>query len=741
MRFIPFLFLAYLSPIDSFLHPLVRRCRDRVNYGLPETRLSSRDDVRHSDDGKDASDSDLLLACEWSPTYGTDNERRTLDGERIYYRNGEYDSEADLWISLEGPPMPNFYDMTLPMTTVCEDHALQPEKEREMVVDADGYAWRSDRMLDSSGLVRNEQVSTEKLWEQQRLGEDVVDLPVPWHGPMELPPENRALSQDLKLFDKDGPWRGTLLDDERWMVYYSKLAAFQTRFGQVDVPIDWEEDPMLGNWVLRQRHNYRRYVQNNYYPYDVLPNGGLGAKNNQLTPWRIQMLYDIGFSFKILLSWEDRFRQLELYHQQHGNCQVQCSDFLDVSEEEFPGLYVWSQVQRTELRKGGMDSARHQRLLELDFDFDPLDSAWRARMGQLRDYYNHHGHIVITKQQHEELAGFIVSMRKQYRLFQLSELRSQLTQQRIDDLNDLGMDWAPIQTRWQKKLESLRTYAIENGDCLVPYDFAPDSSLAIWVKKQRTLKKVGKLPPEQEAQLVDISFVFDVYADSFERGIVKLEAYKASHGDSLVPTAYSDQDLVMFVKNQRNQHRALMRGETSSLTTERKDRLKVMGFLWKVELTSWEDNYSRLVRFFDELGHTDVPSDYIDSQLYAFVRKQREFYKAFVAGKSSPMTSERVAELEALGFCWNTNDARWKERYKELVDFKSRNGHCKVPDKYHENTQLASWVRNQRNQFKKYHTGEKSTLTEARIEALVGIDFEWSLRAPRTTKRREILSR
>ena len=56
--------------------------------------------------------------------------------------------------------------------------------------------------------------------------------------------------------------------------------------------------------------------------------------------------------------------------------------------------------------------------------------------------------------------------------------------------------------------------------------------------------------------------------------------------------------------------------------------------------------------------------------------------------KSSPMTVERIRELESIGFDWRASQTSWNERLKQLRDYKAEFGHCLVPFKYSANPAL-----------------------------------------------------
>jgi hypothetical protein len=233
---------------------------------------------------------------------------------------------------------------------------------------------------------------------------------------------------------------------------------------------------------------------------------------------------------------------------------------------------------------------------------------------------------------------------------------------------------------------------------------------------------------DNEAQLRRIDFAFHLYDEAFSRGMEKLKAYQQENGDCRVPHSHFDQELTSFMKQQRTLYRKMMNGEPSSMTEERRQQLEDIGFEWRVRSDHWADYYEMLQSYHHKHGHCNVPSDYEDQALYNFVSKQRTQYKRLQNGEAQPLTTARIEKLESLGFAWNTNGARWMERYFELIDFEQEHGHCKVPDKYIANNKLGTWVRNQRVQMRNLETKKKSTMTPSRIALLEKIGFQWRVR-------------
>ena len=81
------------------------------------------------------------------------------------------------------------------------------------------------------------------------------------------------------------------------------------------------------------------------------------------------------------------------------------------------------------------------------------------------------------------------------------------------------------------------------------------------------------------------------------------------------------------------------------------------------------------------------------------------------------MTSEREQLLNELQFDWAAFESQWEERYNELCDFQTENGHVNVS--LRQNPQLASWILTQRQQYKLMQEGKPNgRLTKERIRLL-----------------------
>lgn len=71
-------------------------------------------------------------------------------------------------------------------------------------------------------------------------------------------------------------------------------------------------------------------------------------------------------------------------------------------------------------------------------------------------------------------------------------------------------------------------------------------------------------------------------------------------------------------------------------------------------------------------------------------------------------------------------DIKWRASLDELAKYKEEYGNCLVPRGYPPSPRLASWVAEQRKQYKLLQIGKQSSITPQRIDLLNSLDFAWN---------------
>jgi len=140
---------------------------------------------------------------------------------------------------------------------------------------------------------------------------------------------------------------------------------------------------------------------------------------------------------------------------------------------------------------------------------------------------------------------------------------------------------------------------------------------------------------------------------------------------------------------------------------------------------SWNAQFQELLQFRRVNHHCLVPRVYHENpKLSQWVQKQRHQRKRKNQGLFSTLSDERQELLSNLaGFCWDSHQAVWNERFQSLEVFHMNHGHCLVPSN-HLDSSLCNWVRYQKKQFRLFQAGSKSSLDEERFLHLLSIGFE-----------------
>lgn len=140
----------------------------------------------------------------------------------------------------------------------------------------------------------------------------------------------------------------------------------------------------------------------------------------------------------------------------------------------------------------------------------------------------------------------------------------------------------------------------------------------------------------------------------------------------------------------------------------------------------WQEFFDELAHFKRKNGNCLVPHDFpANPPLARWVKRQRYQYNQLQQGKKASITKERIQMLNDIGFVWDSHEASWEERVKELQAYKAIHGTCSVPTTYKENPRLATWVKCQRRQYKLFREGKPANISAERIDDLEKLGFEW----------------
>lgn len=212
-----------------------------------------------------------------------------------------------------------------------------------------------------------------------------------------------------------------------------------------------------------------------------------------------------------------------------------------------------------------------------------------------------------------------------------------------------GWTWDPYEEQWQRSYELVRKFGEREGHTRVPDRHVEDgSNIGSWVLTQRTNRDKDKLSTERTALLETLpGWVWDAYADRWERGYKPLTEYTDEHGTSQVPYQYVTQDgfpLGQWVNAMRSRYK------NGSLRVDYVGQAEALAnWTWTPKADSWGRAFKLLLEYVEEHGNALVPQSYrADGFLLgAWVAAQRRNH---AKGSLKPERQRQLVEVN--GWVW-----------------------------------------------------------------------------------------
>ena len=272
---------------------------------------------------------------------------------------------------------------------------------------------------------------------------------------------------------------------QKWEEGFDELRGYHRQHGNCLVPISFVADSgnRLGSWVRVQRKALGR---------------------GQLSDERKKRLDALGFVWDPYEEmWEEGFKELSVYHQEHGNCFALAS----FKTERGFRLGAWVNTQRLHLKANKLSDERKKRLDALGFVWDPYEERWEEGFKELSVYHQEHGNCSALRgfvtESGYKLGKWVNSQRQAHRKDKLSADKKQR-------LDDLGFVWDPNEQKWEQGFNELSAYHQEHGNCLVPQKFITESGykLGQWVGVQRKAYGKNLLSDERKRRLDALGLVW-----------------------------------------------------------------------------------------------------------------------------------------------------------------------------------------------------------------------------------------
>lgn len=403
----------------------------------------------------------------------------------------------------------------------------------------------------------------------------------------------------------------------------------------------------------------------------------------------------------------------------------------------------WLELQRqvqAGQRPGRLTAEQAAKLEKLGIRWNHrLEAAWEKGFASAQKYRTEHGDLLVPVRYRDKndfaLGEWIVYNRQRY-------LGGNLTQNRIERLEAIGMVWSTSNDLWEQNYATATQYYLEHGDLEVPIKYETPSGfgLGVWLGAQRAAHKAGELPQEQVERLDALGMDWTNRNDRKWMSLYDVAAaYYHEHGNLNVPSEYVTPDGVLLGKWVARQRYAYLNPDRSSarVTPERKALLDKLGMVWE-KYDPWQERYDLALAYKTEHGDLEIPSVYKTEDgvwLGSWVSRQRQ---ALNSG-SSALSSERRKLLRTLfkgerrpsdpaADHGTVREANWERNFRSAARYARKYKHLLVPASYvdSDGVRLGVWVSNLRAARK--NRPDSYQVTPAHIKKLNSIGMVWDAR-------------
>ena len=403
----------------------------------------------------------------------------------------------------------------------------------------------------------------------------------------------------------------------------------------------------------------------------------------------------------------------------------------------------WLELQRqvqAGQRPGRLTAEQAAKLEKLGIRWNHrLEAAWEKGFSSAQKYRTEHGDLLVPVRYRDKndfaLGEWIVYNRQRY-------LGGNLTQNRIERLEAIGMVWSTSNDLWEQNYAAATQYYLEHGDLEVPIKYETPSGfgLGVWLGAQRAAHKAGELPQEQVERLDALGMDWTNRNDRKWMSLYDVAAaYYHEHGSLNVPSEYVTPDGVLLGKWVARQRYAYLNPDRSSarVTPERKALLDKLGMVWE-KYDPWQERYDLALAYKTEHGDLEIPSVYKTADgvwLGSWVSRQRQ---ALNSG-SSALSSERRKLLRTLfkgerrpsdpaADHGTVREANWERNFRSAARYARKYKHLLVPASYvdSDGVRLGVWISNLRAARK--NRPDSYQVTFAHIKKLNSIGMVWDAR-------------
>lgn len=223
-----------------------------------------------------------------------------------------------------------------------------------------------------------------------------------------------------------------------WSDRVHQLIEYREQNGDTLVPKRYVQNPALGNWVNKQRQQYKKYCAN--------------ETPCSMTEDRIRVLNDVGFCWDGATkqkrngsAWWKRFEELKTYSSLTEGLPSPLNNWIRAQRKEYQNYITGEACE--------LDETKVKALNDIDPEWWKTfrERQWDARCRELIRYREEYGNCCVPINfENRKLANWVSNVRKSYNLKMAGKV-SKLTKEKINELNAIGFVW----NRWEYEYQRM----------------------------------------------------------------------------------------------------------------------------------------------------------------------------------------------------------------------------------------------------------------------------------------------
>lgn len=369
---------------------------------------------------------------------------------------------------------------------------------------------------------------------------------------------------------------------------------------------------------------------------------------------------------------------------------------------------------------------------------ETLSASWDSMYHLAKAYYEKHHNLDIERRYVTPEGYALGSWLNTQKLVRAGKIHGVLTEEKIQKLNAIGMDWQSKYDRaWEKYYSALCKYKYDNGNIDIKANYITEDGIELgaWISNLRTAKNSRRrgyyLTDERIAILNKLGMIWDKIDFQWEKNYQACVEYYEKHRNLDIPANYITAEglrVGAWIRRIRKARDGRLKGG-ARLTKEQIARLDAIGMNWQDTYTQrWEYGYNKAKEYYAQHQNLEVPTMFITEDGFPLGKWLKGHIQATdkTGRPSIKLTPERKAKLDALGFKWEQEDS-WSRRITACKEYKVEHGDLNVPQQYvtTDGIWLGKWLYECRRAYRGESNNTVKALTQSQVIELESLGMDW----------------